>query len=314
MNISRRDLLKGSAALGLGILFESMSSVAYAREPHVKFPARPTDRLALTSYPFRDYMEGPHDSNRDRSKPGMDIIGFAKMAIEKFNIHNINPLGAHFTSTEPHDLDTLREQMAKAGSHFVDLGLGGGRFYDPDPARRKASVESTKRWIDIAVVLGSPSVRQHLGGSRGAKPDVELSAQSLGELADYGAGKNIVINLENDNLVNEDPFFIVKVIEKAGNPYLRALPDFGNTMLKGDPAYNYNGVTAMFKHVFNMAHVKDEVVSGDGTTYKIDLAKAFGIAKASGYRGYFSMEWETKAGGPFEGTQRLVKETLHYLS
>lgn len=244
----------------------------------------------------------------------MDIIGIARMAIEKFDIHNINPLSAHFPSTEPRYLNTLREQMAKAGSHFVDLGLGAGQFYDPDPAVRKASVDSSKRWIDIAVVLGSPSVRQHLGGSRGAKPDVDRAAQSLGELADYGAKKNIVINLENDSLDNEDPFFIVKVIEKADNPYLRALPDFGNTMLKGDPSYNYRGVEAMFKHVFNMAHVKDEVVSSKGTVYKIDLAKAFGIAKASGYRGYFSMEWETNAGDPFEGTHRLVKETLHYLS
>jgi len=314
MNISRRGLLKGSAALGVGIFCETLGSVAYAREPHIKFPNRPIDRIALTSYPFRESMEGPHNSDRDRSKPGMDILGFAKMAIEKFNIHNINPLGAHFTSTEPRHLETLREQMAKAGSHFVDLGLGDGRFYDPDPARRKASIDSSKKWIDIAVLIGSPSVRQHLGGSRGAKPDVDLTAQSLGELADYGAKKNIVVNLENDSLENEDPFFIVKVIEKAGNPYLRALPDFGNTLQKGDPAYNYNGLTAMFKHVFNMVHVKDEVIDRKGTTYKVDLAKAFGIAKASGYRGYFSMEWETKAGDAVEGTLRLVKETLHYLS
>jgi sugar phosphate isomerase/epimerase len=314
MSFSRRDLLKGTAALGMGVLCPSVGSVVYAREPRIIFPTRSIDRLAITSWPFRAYMEGPHNSNRDRSKPGMDIIGFARMAIEKFNIHNINPLSAHFPSTERRYLHTLREEMAKAGSHFVDLGLGAGRFYDPDPAVRKASIESSKRWIDNAVVLGSPSVRQHLGGRRGVKPDVDLTAQSLGELADYGASTNIVINLENDSLVNEDPFFIVKVIEKAGNPYLRALPDFGNTMLKGDPAYNYRGVEAMFKHVFNMSHVKDEVVSSKGTVYKIDLAKTFGIAKASGYRGYFSMEWETKAGDPFEGTRRLVKETLHYLS
>jgi len=314
MNISRRDLLKGSAVLGAGILWERIGSVAYAREPQIKFPNRPIDRIALTSYPFRESMEGPHNSDRDRSKPGMDILGFAKMAIEKFNIHNINPLGAHFTSTEPHHLETLREQVARAGSHFVGLGLGGGRFYDPDPARRKASIDSSKKWIDIAVLIGSPSVRQHLGGSRGAKPDVDLTAQSLSELADYGARKNIVVNLENDSLENEDPFLIVKVIEKADNPYLRALPDFGNTLQKGDPAYNYNGLTAMFKHVFNMVHVKDEVIDRKGTTYKVDLAKAFGIAKAAGYRGYFSMEWETKAGDPVEGTQRLVKETMHYLS
>ena len=314
MNISRRDLLKTSAALGLTALCQNLSPVAYAREPQIKFPSKPIDRLALTSWPFRAYMEAPGNSARDRSKPGMDVLGFAKMAIEKFDIHNINPLSAHFASTKPQYLDTLREGMAKAGSHFVDLGLGAGRFYDPDPTVRKASIQSSKRWIDIAVVLGSPSVRQHLGGSRGVKPNVDLTAQSLGELADYGAKKNIVVNLENDSLVNEDPFFIVKVIEKAGNPYLRALPDFGNTMLKGDPSYNYRGVEAMFKHVFNMSHVKDEVVSSKGTVYKIDLAKAFGIAKASRYHGYFSMEWETKAGDPFYGTRRLVKETLRYLS
>ncbi len=314
MNLSRRDLFKTSAALGLGVVFPNLCSVAFAREPELKFPTKPIDRLALTTWPFRAYMEAPGNSSRDRSKPGMDIIGFAKMAIERFNIHNINPLSAHFPSAEPRYIETLRKEMARAGSHFVDLGLGAGRFYDPDPAVRKASVESSKKWIDIAVALGSPSVRQHLGGTRGVKPSVDRAAQSLGELADYGAGKNVVVNLENDSLVNEDPFLIVKIIERAGNPYLHALPDIGNTMLKGDPAYNYRGLEAMFKHVFNMAHVKDEVISGNGTVYRIDLAKAFGIAKASGYRGYFSMEWETKAGDPFEGTQRLVKETLHFLS
>lgn len=314
MDISRRELLKGSAILGLSAFCGGITGVAFARQPHFKFPVRPVDRLALTTWPFRDFMEGPHGSNRNRSKPSMDILGFARMAIEKFNIHNINPLIAHFTSTEPRHLHNLREQVAKAGSHFVDLGLGDGKFSDPDAAIRKASVERSKRLIDMAVILGSPSVRQHLGGSRGVKPDVDRSAESLGEIADYGAKKNIVVNLENDSLANEDPFFIVKVIEKADNPYLRALPDVGNTLQNGDPAYNYRGLEAMYKHAFNMSHVKDEVISRGGTVYKVDLAKAFGIAKANGYRGYFSMEWETQAGDPFEGTRRLVKETLQYLS
>jgi len=314
MNLSRRDLLKGSAVLGLSALCGSTIPAAYARQPHFNFPVRPVDRLALTSWPFREYMEGPHNSYRNQSKPGMDIIEFARMAIQKFGIHNINPLSAHFPSTNPRYLARLRKEVSKAGSRFVDLGLGAGKFYDPDPAKRKASIEAGKRWIDIAVVLGSPSVRQHLGGSRGVKPSADRAAQSLGELADYGARKNVVVNLENDNLVNEDPFLIVRIIEKAKNPYLRALPDVGNTMLKGDPSYNYRGLKAMYKHAFNMSHVKDEVVSRSGTVYKIDLAKAFGIAKASGYRGYFSMEWETRAGDPFEGTRRLVKETLRYLS
>lgn len=314
MNISRRDLLRNSALIGLACFAGESGLVLLAREPQIRFPIRPIDRLALTSWAFRAYMEGPRNSYRDPSKPGMDMIEFAKMAIQRFNIRNINPLAAHFRSTEPRHLEAVRQEVTKAGSRFVDLGLGPANFWDPDPSKRKAAIEYGGRWIDKAIILGSPSVRQHLGASRGVKPNADFAAQTLGKLADYGAKKNVVVNLENDSLINEDPFFIARVIEKAGNPYLRALPDFGNTLLKGDPAYNYRGLEAMFKHVFNMSHVKDEVVSGKGKVYKVNLAKAFGIAKANGYRGYFSMEFDTPGADPFEGTRRLVKETLHYLS
>ena len=44
---------------------------------------------------------------------------------------------------------------------------------------------------------------------------VQLKAQcsangreAFGEVVEYGAGKNVVINLENDDLVSEDAFFL----------------------------------------------------------------------------------------------------------
>jgi sugar phosphate isomerase/epimerase len=314
VNNTRRNFLKHSAAAGLVASCPYFSSMAAVSAPHLQFPTRPVDRLALTTYPFRAYMEGPENPGRDRTKPGMDVIQFAKMAIQKFNIRNINPLIAHFPSTDAEYLQKLREEMKNAGSRFVDLGVGHGDFYDPDPAVRRASVKSSQQSIDIAVVLGSPSVRQHLGGTKDIKPDIDRAAESLGELAEYGARKNIVVNLENDSLVNEDPFLILKIIEKANNPYLRALPDMGNSLRQGDADYNYRGLKVMYSHAFNMSHVKDALISNTGTVYKVDLAKTFSIARASGYRGYFSMEWETRFGDPFEGTEKLVKETLRYLS
>jgi sugar phosphate isomerase/epimerase len=259
-------------------------------------------------------MDDPQNRGRNQSKPEMDILQFAKMAIQKFNIRNINPLIAHFPTTETTYLEKLRKEVKDAGSRFVGLGLGGGKFYDPDPSVRKAAIEDSKHSMDIARFLGSPSVRQHLTGTKGAQPDVARTAESLAELAEYGARKNVVVNLENDNVVNEDPFLIVKIIEKVNSPYLRALPDMGNTMRKGDASYNYRGLKAMYSHAFNLSHVKDAVISPTGAIEKVDLAKTFAIAKASGYRGYFSMEWETKLGDPFEGTQKLIKETLKYLS
>ena len=313
-DLSRREFLLSSSVLGLGLAAGKRSVWAAAREPHLEFPTNPRERLALTSWPFREFIESPTNRFRDRRKPGLDAKDFAALAIEKFEIRNVCVLSGHFSSTSPAYLSAFRQAVEKAGSHLVDIGLSAGTFWDPDKARRDAAVESGKHWVDLAVELGSPSVRQHLGGSRGAKPDVDLAAQSLGRLADYGAEKNILVSLENDDLENEDPLFIVKVIEKVGNPYLRALPDFGNTLGGGDAAYNERGVAAMLKHAYGVCHVKDVVVADSGATYKVDLPRMFQLAQTSGFKGYYMMEWDGGPGDPYEGTARLVKETLQCIS
>jgi sugar phosphate isomerase/epimerase len=243
----------------------------------------------------------------------MDLTEFAAMVRKRFGVVNINPVSSHFRSTDPAYLDQLRNATAKAGSHFVDLGLSGKNFCDSDAVGRSAALDYGRKWIDIARVVGSPSVRQHLQLPRGAKSDAAIAAQNLGELAEYGAKRNIVVLLENDSAVSEDPFFIVDVIERAKNPYLRALPDFGNSLQGHDREFNERAVTAMFKHAYNMAHVKDMISSKDGKEYHVDLDRMFAIAKASGYRGYFSMEVDTKSHDPFEGTQKLVNDSLKYL-
>jgi sugar phosphate isomerase/epimerase len=73
-------------------------------------------------------------------------------------------------------------------------------------------------------------------------------------------------------------------------------------------------VTAMFKYAYGMAHVKDSVRSEDGKLYSVDVQRMFAIAKASGYRGYFSMEYDTGSGDPLQGTEKLVQESLKYLT
>jgi len=243
----------------------------------------------------------------------MDVKEFAAFVVEKFDIRNINPLADHFSSTDTAYLQALREAVDKAGSHLVDLGLAGKHFFDPDPAVRQSAVDYGRKWIDIAATLGSPSVRQHLQLRPGQKPQAALAAEGLGQLAEYGAKRNMVVNLENDNAIAEDPFLLVAVIEKVNSPYLRALPDFGNTLIGHDQDYNARGVKAMLGHAYNMCHVKDTVEADNGERVKVDLARMFGLARQSGYRGYYSMEFDTTAGDPVTGTKRLVEESLQYL-
>jgi sugar phosphate isomerase/epimerase len=84
--------------------------------------------------------------------------------------------------------------------------------------------------------------------------------------------------------------------------------------MRHDEAYNERAVKAMFRYAYNMAHVKDAVSSDDGRLVPVDVAKMFDIAKDSGYQGYFSMEYDIDAGDPFDGTKKLIQQSLRYLT
>ena len=269
----------------------------------------------MASWPFRAYIESPTNRwARDPKLPGMDLKDFAAMVKKEFNLPNIEPLGQHFRSTEPAYLAELRQAVEKAGSHVVDIPTGGpGSFYDPDKAKRQAVVERAKKWVDVAVAVGSPSLRMNLEGYRHTKPDFDLTAESLKQLAESGGEKNVLINLENDDLFNEDAFFIVRVVRKVNHPYLHALPDFCNSMLSGNPQFCYDALKAMFPLAYNISHMKDSETGDGGKVYTVDVARCFEIAKAAGYKGYFSMEWEGK-GEPYAGTRRLIEESLKNLA
>ncbi len=269
--------------------------------------------MAVTSWPFPTYIDNPSNPKK-AAGPGMDLKKFPAFVAEKFEVHNINPLGSHFAATDDGYLAAFRQAVHDAGSHIVDLGLGGKYFYNPDRTTRQSAVDYGRKWIDIAVKVGSPSVRQHLQVRPGEKPDPAIAAKAFSQLAEYGAKRNIVVNLENDNAIAEDPFVLVAVIEKVNSPYLRALPDFGNALLAHDEAYNERGVRAMLGHAWNMCHVKDSVQTDDRHIKPVNLAKMFELAKQSSYRGYYSMEFETEPGDPIAGTQKLIQETLQCLT
>ncbi len=299
LNSTRRTFLQSCAALAAAPLARS------APTPDIHFPTAPRDRLAVASYPFRNFMDRP-------GHPGIKLTAFAAMVAEKFGIHNIEPLNSHFPSTEPAYLDELRKAVSEARSHVVNIPANvGASFYDPDAARRAKAVAGGRKWIDVAAAIASPSVRLHIQEARRAKPSVPLAAESLKHVAEYGASRNIMVNLENDDLDTEDAFFLVKVIEAVDSPWLRGLPDFANSMMRGDEAFNYRAVDAMFRHAYNIAHVKDSEVD-NGKVFRVSMAKTFAIAKAAGYRGYFSMEWEGE-GEPYQGTQKLIDESLKNL-
>ena len=278
--------------------------------PTVPFPSAPRDRIAVASYPFREFIAG---ADHKSANPVLELKDFAAHVVEKFGVHRIEPWSAHFPSTEAKYLEQFRAAVAKAGSGTANIAVDGDDSpYAADRAERERAIAFSKRWIDVAVAIGSPSVRTNIPEAKDAKPDATRLVESLTRVAEYGAARNVVVHLENDNPVSEDPFFLVQVLEKVNTPWLHALPDFGNTLSAHDDDYAYRAIAVMFAHAYGICHVKDGEVSEQGKATHVDLPRTFGILKAHAYKGYCSIEYDA-SGDAYRGTEELVKKTAELL-
>ncbi len=246
----------------------------------------------------------------------MELKDFAAHVAEKFNVHKIEPWSPVFPSTAPKYLDQFRAAVEKARSAIVDIAVDGEASpYAADPSQREKSLASSKQWIDVGVALGSPSIRIHIHKAKDSKPDVARAAETLLRVADYAQAKNVVVHLENDDPISEDPFFIVHVLDKVNSPWLRALPDFGNSLAahSDDEDFAYRAIDAMFAHAYGICHVKDGELNEQSKPVHFDLARTFAILKKHGYKGYCSMEYDAP-GDPYKPTAELIEQTIKYLS
>src|SRR5262249_32008560 len=160
-------------------------------------------------------IDAPLNDERDPKLHAIDMKDFGAYVREKFNVINIEPYNRYFKSLDPTYLGQFREALEKSGTHAVNIAADmDTSYFDADAATRSKSVAETKKLIDVAVYIGSPSVRTSMSSVKNA-PNLDLAAESLKPVADYAASKNIVVHLENDNLVAEDAFFIEKLVRKV---------------------------------------------------------------------------------------------------
>jgi sugar phosphate isomerase/epimerase len=290
------------------------TAIAASSGPNLQFPSAPRDRIAIASYPFREAIAGVREKPYSTTISKMDLKNFVVFVKSKFNINKIEPWSEHFRSLDAKYLNDLRSVVEKNGGAIVNIAVDGEHSpYAADKAEREKGIAFSKRWIDVAVSVGSPSVRTNMPPAKDSRPDLDRAADSLLRVAEYGATKNILVNLENDNPVSEDPFFIVRIIEKVNSPWLHTNPDFANTLTTGKTEYAYKGIEAMFKHAYSICHVKATEADEKGELVHVDMAKTFGILKSSNYKGYCSMEFDSP-GDPYQGTSDLIEETLKFLA
>ena len=310
--ISRREFVTRCAAATFGTLLGSgVARPKLLSQPFINFPSLARDRVAIASYPFREFISG---SEHRSGNPVIELKDFAAHVIEKFHVHRIEPWSAHFPSTDARYLTEFRAALDKSKAFVVDIAADGESSpYAANRAEREAAAAFSKKWIDVAAALGSPSVRTNIPEAKDAKANADVLSETLRPVVDYAADKNVVVHLENDNPVSEDPFFLVQVIEKLNSPWLRALPDFGNTVKAHDKDYAYRAIDKMFAYAYGICHVKNGELDPQGKFAEVDLARTFGILKAHNFKGYCSIEYDAP-GDPYKPTGELVEQTVTFLS
>ena len=311
MSINRRTFISVlSAACAAETLCGRFSDAFNpSQSPHINFPTEPPARVAISVWAFRSIIDAPLNDERDPKLSAMDMKDFAAHVREKFNVVNIEPYNRYFKSLEPAYLDQFRNALTKSGTHAVNLAADmDTSYFDADANTRAKSVSEAKTWIDVAVAIGSSSLRTSMSSVKNP-PNLDLAAESLKLVADYAASKNVVVHLENDNLVYEDAFFIEKLVRKVNHPYVHALPDFGNSYGSGDPAFAARAVKALFPLAYAISHVKPTSTTAQGKEMQVDLAANFAAARAANYKGYFSMEYEGKE-EIHAATAKLIEQSL----
>jgi sugar phosphate isomerase/epimerase len=302
-SFTRRSFVQGALVCA--------ASAAFGAEPKVVFPVDPRARIGVASYPFRAFIIAPGNRDRDPKKPGMDLASFGRFVRTEFGVRGIEPLNGHFSSSEPGEVSKLRAAFDAAGVHTVNIPVDERPdVCSEDEAKRDAGNARYRHWIDVAVILGSPSIRIWIPKCSDTS-DLPKAVGALKPTLDYAATRNIVVNLENDDPVYASAARSIAAIKLADTPYLRALPDFGNGLMAGDERFNAEAVKQMFAYAWNIAHVKDaEFIKGKRKT--ASLAELFSIAKASGYRGYYSMESDSDL-DPVADTKHLIEQSLRLM-
>jgi sugar phosphate isomerase/epimerase len=295
-SFTRRNILKGAFACGATAAFGST------------FPADPRARIGVATYPFRGYIIAPGNKDLDPKNKGMDLASFAKFIRTEFNVRGIEPLNGHFPSTELSEVRKLRAAFDAAGVHTVNIPVDERvDLCSDDENTRNVGNAAYAHWIDIAVVLGSPSIRVWIPKCHDTA-DLPKAVNALKPTIAYAAKRNIVVTLENDDPVLQSAARATAAIQLANSRYLRALPDFGNGLMGGDERFNAQSVKQMFAHAYSIAHVKD-AESVDGQRRTASLSELFGIAKAAGYKGYYSMESDSDV-DPVVDTKHLIEQSI----
>jgi hypothetical protein len=304
--MQRREFLTAAAG---GLLIASPLRAQGAREP------AKVARIAIMSLSFQPILKNANmenaTPNASQNVPAnqpelprtLDLMDLGQLYADRWGVHNVEMQHTHFPSTENAWLRDFKARLARTKSRVsnINLEFGDMNISQTNPILRLQAIDLTKRWIDIAALLGSPRIMVNQGPLVPETKAIAIAA--LKAMGDYGRAKGIKVGIENRGsylppagtvaMAVTPPLdappaqqapsglpayqLLVEVIKAAGT---NTNCDMGNF---ADQKLQHEGIRAMLPLSDGNAHVKMN-------TKRYDLAAAVKLANQLGYTGLFSIE------------------------
>ncbi len=192
-----------------------------------------------------------------------------------------------------------KRQIAQRGLHVSCLG-SSATMHEMDPAKRSVQLDEARRFIDLAHALDAPYVRV-FGNNyvAGVAPDEMLAhiARGLRELGQYAQGKGVTVLIESHGDFTDSPA-LEAIFEHADSPAVALLWDAHHTFVSGkeEPEDTVRRLGRYIRHT----HLKDSIAAGNDRRYvltgtgEVPVRRQVEALVKSGYRGYYSFEWEKR--------------------
>jgi sugar phosphate isomerase/epimerase len=202
----------------------------------------------------------------------------------------------------PARINDATRQLAERGLVISCLG-SSANMHEMDSAKRAVQLDEARRFIDLAQALGAPYVR--VFGNKyveGVTREAMLAhiAGGLRELGEYAQGKGVTVLIESHGDFTDSPALLA-ILQGAASPAVALLWDAHHTFVSGkeQPEDTVRQLGRYIRHT----HLKDSVAAGpngDDRRYvltgtgEVPVRRQVEALAKSGYRGYYSFEWEKR--------------------
>ena len=291
--MNRRDFLMGTAATT--ILVRRGRAQGASREAKLA-------RIGLMCGNFGGRLHIKWDRSNIDPQEAEAIMDVPDLLADNYGLHNMDIQTQYFLSMEPSFCARFRERLKKAKTRVTSMtfeldddGHGWEGLIGPgatDPEMRAKTLDRTKKWLDIASMLGSPIAMVNQG--RTWTEHFDIFVENLKAMEAYGKTKNVHITMENRG--PGSPEQLADAVKKAG-AYM--MPDLGNFP---DEETRTRGMRLFIPLAISQCHVKMNA--------RFDPRRSIQFAEELGFKGVYTIE----AGGAFgPDLQKIIDALVEYM-